>query len=120
MPSEVENLSVTDRYNEAVMTGLRTVWGVSLKKITEDFGENYVAYLLKQAKKYLEKELLIITDEASGKTLKATQKGKFLTDGIASDLFIIDEIFGTYTMTVLDNGIFGGEVWFKVLKIFFC
>ncbi|WP_456868050.1 radical SAM family heme chaperone HemW [Galbibacter sp. BG1] len=92
LPSEVENLSVTDRYNEAVMTGLRTVWGVSLKKITEDFGENYVAYLLKQAKKYLEKELLIITDEASVKTLKATQKGKFLTDGIASDLFIIDEI----------------------------
>ena len=37
---------------------------------------------------------------------------------IGFPLFIIDEIFGTYTMTVLDNGIFGGEVWFKVLKIF--
>ena len=37
---------------------------------------------------------------------------------IGFPLFIIDEIFGTYTMTILDNGIFGGEVWFRFFKIF--
>ena len=37
---------------------------------------------------------------------------------IGFPLFIIDEIFGTYTMTVLDNGIFRGEVWFRFFKIF--
>src|SRR5690606_10737535 len=30
LPSETETLSVTDRYNETIMTGLRTMWGVSL------------------------------------------------------------------------------------------
>lgn len=89
VPNEIENLSVTDKYNEAVMMGLRTVWGVSFNKIATDFGDNYLAYLIKQAEKYIEKELLIITDETSDKVLKATKKGKFLTDGIASDLFLI-------------------------------
>ena len=27
LPSEVEELSLNDRYNEYIMTGLRTVWG---------------------------------------------------------------------------------------------
>ncbi len=83
LPNEVEKLSVTDRYNEYVMTGLRTVWGVSLEKIQQDFGEKYVAYLKMQSKKYIDQDLLYIEDE----TLRTTRKGKFLTDGIASDLF---------------------------------
>jgi hypothetical protein len=33
LPNEIEVLSVTDRYNEYVMTGLRTIWGVSLDRI---------------------------------------------------------------------------------------
>ncbi len=37
---------------------------------------------------------------------------------LAFPLFIIDEIFGTYTLTILDNAILGGEVWFKCFKIF--
>ena len=38
LPSEVEILTVTDRYNEYIMTGLRTIWGVSLEKVKTDFG----------------------------------------------------------------------------------
>jgi oxygen-independent coproporphyrinogen-3 oxidase len=83
LPIQRETLSVTDRYNEYVMTGLRTVWGVSLIKIKNDFGENYVNYLEMQAQKYIEKELLYIENDI----LKTTQKGKFLSDGLASDLF---------------------------------
>jgi len=37
---------------------------------------------------------------------------------IGFPLFIIDEIFGTYTLIVLDKGIFGGEVWFRIFKLF--
>ena len=86
LPIERETLSITDRYNEYIMTGLRTIWGVSLQKINNDFGEKYVAYLESQTKKHIEQELLYIENQV----LKTTQKGKFLSDGIASDLFMLN------------------------------
>jgi oxygen-independent coproporphyrinogen-3 oxidase len=86
LPIQRETLSVTDRYNEYVMTGLRTVWGVSLEKINNDFGENYGKYLQMQSKKFITQELLYIENNI----LKTTQKGKFLSDGLASDLFMLN------------------------------
>ena len=86
LPIERETLSKTDRYNEYVMTGLRTIWGVSLVKIKNNFGEKFVDYLESQSKKHIEQELLYIENQ----TLKTTLKGKFLSDGIASDLFLIN------------------------------
>lgn len=86
VPMEVEVLSTTDKYNEYVMTGLRTVWGVSLKKIENEFGINYREYLLLQADKYIVGHLLFLDDEI----LKTTKKGMFLADGIASDLFMVN------------------------------
>ena len=83
---EIENLTKTDQYNEYVMTGLRTVWGVSLKKIRNDFGITFENYLLQQSQKHIKEHLLYIEDEK----LKVTKKGKFLSDGIASDLFKIN------------------------------
>jgi len=87
LPSEVEILSQEDRYNEYIMTGLRTIWGVSLDRIENEFGEVFLNYLLKQAQKFIMDDLLSITEN----TLKTTRKGKFLADGIASDLFLIGE-----------------------------
>ena len=86
LPLERETLSKTDRYNEYIMTGLRTIWGVSLEKIKNDFGENFVEHLENQSKKYIEQELLYIEKGV----LKTTKKGKFLSDGIASDLFMLN------------------------------
>ncbi|MEP3838123.1 MAG: radical SAM family heme chaperone HemW [Algibacter sp.] len=86
LPSEIETLSKTDKFNENIMTGLRTVWGVSLEKIENDFGENYKNYLLKQAEIYIKEHLLYI----EGNKLLTTKKGKFLSDGIASNLFKIN------------------------------
>lgn len=86
LPIERETLSTTDRYNEYIMTGLRTIWGVSLERIYTDFGHKYAVYLEKQSKKYITQELLYLE---SG-ILKTTKKGKFLSDGIASDLFMIN------------------------------
>ncbi|MBC5836954.1 radical SAM family heme chaperone HemW [Flavobacterium muglaense] len=83
LPNEIEFLTIADRYNEYVMTGLRTIWGVSLERIESEFGQLYLDYLLKQADKFLKDELLSIKNHI----LKPTKKGKFLTDGIASDLF---------------------------------
>ena len=86
LPSETEILSKNDRYNEYVMTGLRTIWGISLDKIENEFGTDFLEYLLKQSEKFIADELLYFDE----KILKATQKGKFLCDGIASDLFLLN------------------------------
>lgn len=86
LPMEIETLSTTDRYNEYVMTGLRTIWGVDLARIESEFGENYLRYINQQSSKFLEQELLLIQE---GKLL-TTKKGKFLADGIASDLFMLN------------------------------
>ena len=86
LPREVELLSQEDRYNEYIMTGLRTTWGVSLVRIEQEFGPDYLNYLKQQSQKFISDGLLIITDGI----LKPTLKGKFLTDGIASDLFYLN------------------------------
>lgn len=86
LPSEREQLSVNDRYNEYIMTGLRTMWGVSLQKVQNDFGEKYLTYLLKNAQKYIMSLQLVIENNV----LKTTAEGKFFGDGIASELFMVD------------------------------
>ncbi|AWX44986.1 Coproporphyrinogen dehydrogenase [Flagellimonas maritima] len=86
LPMDIETLTKKDRYNEYVMTGLRTIWGVSLKKIELDFGSTYIEHLKQHAQKYLQEHLLFVDE---GKLL-ATKKGKFLVDGIASDLFMLN------------------------------
>ncbi len=86
LPNEIEILSITDRYNEYIMTGLRTIWGVSLDRIENEFGIEYLECLNKQAQKFLTDDLVFIENNI----LKPTAKGKFLTDGIASDLFILN------------------------------
>ncbi len=98
IPNEVEILTVADRYNEYIMTGLRTIWGVSLDRIAAEFGPGYLGYLNKQSEKHIQNDVLEIvtsSDSVFGrnrieKILKTTPKGKFLTDGIASDLFYLN------------------------------
>ncbi|MET3025129.1 radical SAM family heme chaperone HemW [Flavobacterium sp. UW10123] len=86
LPIETEILTISDRYNEYIMTGLRTIWGVSLERIEKEFGSEYLNYLLEQSQKFLNDDLLSIENNI----LKPTIKGKFLTDGIASDLFYLN------------------------------
>lgn len=82
LPTEVETLSKEDVFNEYIMTGLRTIWGVSLDKIEDDFKNQ----LLQSAEKFINQGLL----EIENNTLKTTSKGKFLADGLASELFILN------------------------------
>lgn len=86
LPSENEILTAANRYNEYVMTGLRTVWGVSLKKIRSEFGQGFEDYILRESAKFISDGLLLLENDV----LTATPKGKFLTDGIASDLFKVE------------------------------
>ncbi len=85
-PASVEKLSEVDRYNERVMTGLRTQWGIDLVSLTEEFGDKFRAYVLEQAEPHIERGVLKLEDQC----LKSTAQGKFLIDGIASELFMIN------------------------------
>ena len=86
LPVETETLTKNDRFNEYIMTGLRTIWGISLDRIEKEFGTTYLDYLNQQAAKYIEDHLLFIEDNI----LRTTKSGKFLGDGIASDLFLLN------------------------------
>ncbi|MFD0977577.1 radical SAM family heme chaperone HemW [Salinimicrobium gaetbulicola] len=86
LPAEVENLNENDRYNEYVMTRLRTKWGISISEVESRFGAPVKDYLLQEAKSLLEKGLL----EQKADTIKVSKKGKFLSDGIAAELFLVD------------------------------
>jgi len=86
LPSEREILSMSDKYNEYVMTRLRTKWGILQQEVLESFGETFHKYLLQEARPLLAKGLL----EQEGDSLIISRKGKFLSDGIAAELFLVD------------------------------
>lgn len=85
LPMETEQLTNENKYNEYIMTGLRTIWGVSLDKIEADFGIDYLHHLIKASQKFITEGVLQLDNNA----LTATSKGKFLIDGIASELFMV-------------------------------
>ncbi|CAL2102163.1 Heme chaperone HemW [Tenacibaculum sp. 190130A14a] len=95
LPLEVEELTKEDRFNEYLMTGLRTIWGVSLNQVAEEFGAEFKETLLKNANRFIQEGLLTVTssdfdeNQKCIEKLKTTPKGKFLADGLASELFII-------------------------------
>jgi oxygen-independent coproporphyrinogen-3 oxidase len=107
LPNEVEALTINDQFNEYIMTGLRTIWGVSLSRIENEFGIDFKKRLLKVAEKYIQEGLLVISSETKqsivdgeitsliplgndNNVLKTTSKGRFLADGLASELFILN------------------------------
>ena len=100
LPLERETLSIRDKYNEYIMTRLRTADGISLQEISDTFGAKYKEYVLQQAKEHIENGLLkcvtssdFLLQEQEGNNIErltVTKKGKFLSDGIASDLFLVE------------------------------
>jgi len=81
---EKDILTESDKFNEYIMTSLRTMWGCDLNFLEKTFGKEFRNQVLKNAEKYFEKEEMINIDDA----LKLTDKGKLFADGIAAELFI--------------------------------
>lgn len=82
---EVEQLDRNTRYNEFIITGLRTMWGVSLEAMEREFGRSLYIYGMRQAKPYMERGLLEVRDGA----LRLTREGIFVSDGVMSDLLYV-------------------------------
>ena len=89
VPATLEILTLENKFNEYLMTSLRTQWGIDLAKIGLDFGSDYKKHLLAFADEHIAKNLLAFADEK----LKLTTKGKLFADRIAADLFITDDGF---------------------------
>ncbi|MFD0939855.1 radical SAM family heme chaperone HemW [Pedobacter boryungensis] len=87
LAEEIEELTQVDRFNEYIMTSIRTMWGVDLQKITADFGKNYTDLTLRQIKPFIEKGQLAVNNSI----INLTHDGKLFADGIASELFATDE-----------------------------
>jgi len=79
---EQEQLTLHDKYNEFILTGLRTMWGIDLQELRERFGEQLHHFCLGNAQRYLDQKLLQI----EGSSMKLTREGIFISDGIMSEL----------------------------------
>ncbi len=84
VPFEREILSFEDRFNEYLMTSLRTMWGTDLDHIARTFGEDVVAQLQASSEEYLDKDWMTIEEHS----MRLTRKGKLFADRIASELFL--------------------------------
>lgn len=83
--TERETLDLSTRYNDFIITGLRTMWGISLDKLRTEFGEALLAYCQKQARPYIQRGLL----RQENDRLALSRAGILLSDGIMSELMYI-------------------------------
>lgn len=83
LAKETEILSQQDQFNEMIMIGLRTIWGVNLDSLNQKFSENILDKFNKEIQYKIEEGILKIENNH----LKIPEKHWFMADGIASDLF---------------------------------
>ncbi len=81
---EKEILTKEDKFNEYVMTSLRTSWGCDIRKMETDYGERYAVHFLKNVKKHLDSGIMLIKNN----NYILTDEGMLFADGIAADLFL--------------------------------
>ena len=79
---EHEQLSRQEKYNEYILTGLLTMWGISEQEIEERFGKEYLCYCRTNATPYLSSGMM----RQEGDRLILNRKGIFISDGIMSEL----------------------------------
>ena len=85
--NESEVLSKTDSYNEYVMTSIRTVFGVDLTKIKQDFGDDFQHHFLFEVSPFIDNKWIVNTNEI----FTLTNSGKLFCDYITTHLFIENE-----------------------------
>ena len=81
---EKETLSDENRFNEYILTSLRTMWGVNLEYLQTHFNEEFVKSFKMMVEVFIKNQTIILKDNA----YILTTNGKLLADKIASDLFV--------------------------------
>ena len=80
---DYEELSLTTRYNEYLLTGLRTAKGVSIPYIKHHFGEAMVGYFLKQLQQAATQGLIIKEND----NCRIPAEHFFVSDAVIEQLF---------------------------------
>lgn len=83
---EVEELDTYTRYNDFIITRIRTHWGLPLSQLQAEFSETLYRYCLRMARPHIEQGTMEIQDN----TLRLTRQGIFISDGIMSDLLWVE------------------------------
>jgi oxygen-independent coproporphyrinogen III oxidase len=83
---ETEILTKEDMYNEYVMIGLRTMWGINLDTIKRKYGNEFHAHCVESINEIWLSDKIAIKD--NGQTITLTKEGKYFADRVASLLFI--------------------------------
>ena len=83
VPHEVEHLSTEERYDERIITELRTARGIDLTSLLADFGERYHTHCLRCATPYINRGQLIHTADNH---LCLTPESIFISDAVMRDL----------------------------------
>ncbi len=86
LPSEFEILSKVNQLNDYLLTSLRTIWGIDILKISNEFGDKRATGILEKAQAFIEGKDLIFHDNH----LIPTEKGLFRSDMIISALMVND------------------------------
>lgn len=79
---EMESLDEDEKYDEFVMTGLRTCDGVNLDQLRLLFGDDYYDYCMKNALSHINDGRLI----QEKNVLRLSRKGIFVSNDVMSDL----------------------------------
>ncbi|WP_110309427.1 radical SAM family heme chaperone HemW [Dysgonomonas alginatilytica] len=81
-----EILDTQARYNDFILTGMRTMWGINISTLKDKFGDKMLEYCENNLKKHLESGNVILTDNH----YIITAQGIFISDSIMSDLMYVD------------------------------
>ena len=87
LDSESEELSVKTKFNEYIMTSLRTMWGIDLEYIERTFDKEAYDYIHSMSSKF--REYGLMREEKN--TLILTDQGKMISDNIISELMMPGE-----------------------------
>ena len=74
-----------DQYSEHITTA-RTIWGVSANFIENNFNSKFKNYFTDRIQKHIDQKNIIVKDDI----YTTTNEGRFLADGISSDLFLVN------------------------------
>jgi len=81
---EKEELSKKQKFNEYILTRLRTMWGCNSDLIKQEFGKILADHFLKAVKNYVDTGLI----KKYGDTYILSDEGELLADAITTELFI--------------------------------
>ena len=83
VPHEVEHLTTEERYDERIITELRTTRGINLAQLLADFGAQYHTHCLRCATPYINRGQLIHTDD---NRLHLAPESLLISDAVMRDL----------------------------------